>query len=132
MDVQVFRVSGPHIAAKLMDGELVVINLRNGLYYSSTGVGVRIWEGVEKGASVNDISDDIVRHFDVDAARAAADTAAFIEKLQAEALIEAASDAALREIATTAPVERLAYESPTLTTFDDMAETFALDPPLKV
>lgn len=131
MNLQVFRVSGPHIAAKLMDGELVVINLRNGLYYSSTGVGVKIWEGVERGASVTDISKDIVRQYDIDAARAAADTAAFLEKLEAEALVEA-SDAAPAEIATIAPAERLAYESPTLTTFDDMAETFALDPPLRV
>lgn len=131
MQTQVFKVSGPHVAAKLMDGELVVINLRNGLYYSTIGVGVRIWQGVENGASVEQITDDIVHRFAVEGDQAAPDVTAFIGKLETESLVEA-TDAEPVAPTTEAGIERQPYESPSLTTFDDMEETFALDPPLRL
>jgi Coenzyme PQQ synthesis protein D (PqqD) len=115
-----------------MDGELVVINLRNGLYYASSGVGVHIWQRLEQGASVSQIVHDVVGHYDVPAERAATDVTAFIDKLTNESLVEAsdAMPAAAPESLSSANRQR--YESPSLTTFDDMAETFALDPPLSL
>jgi hypothetical protein len=125
-----YKVSGPHVAAKLMDGELVIINLRNGLYYASTGVGVRIWRGVELGAPLSRIVGDVVAHYEVPTERATADVSAFIDKLVSESLLEpgTATSATLPDGAERGQP----YESPVLTTYDDMAETFALDPPLRL
>jgi hypothetical protein len=131
-DRQGYRTSGPHVAAKLMDGELVVINLRNGLYYSSAGVGVHIWQGIEQGVSFSQIVDNVMGHYDVLADRATADVAAFIDKLATESLVEASDVSPSTASGTVPPANRQPYESPSLTTFDDMAETFALDPPLQL
>ena len=126
-----YRVAGPHIAAKKMDGELVVINLRNGLYYASDSIGGDIWQGFEDGASEAGIAQRIASAFDVSAEQAEADIAAFAAKLVAESLIEPAGT--VEAVEPVAPAgERPPYAAPSLTTFDDMAETFALDPPLKI
>ena len=38
MDV-VYRVNSPNVVAEVIDGEAVIVNLRNGMYYSLDGGG---------------------------------------------------------------------------------------------
>ena len=117
-----------HVAGKIMDGELVVISLETGLYYSSTGVGSAIWQLMEAGYADTAIVDVMVRHFGATQDRVQTDVSSFLDKLLAQGLIEPVADpgpAAAVEISFTG-----AYETPAFTSFDDMQEAFALDPPL--
>lgn len=43
------------VAAKVIDGEAILINLSNGIYYSLDGVGAFVWERIEKGYSMEEI-----------------------------------------------------------------------------
>lgn len=117
-----------HAAGKVMDGELVVINFHSGLYYSSVGVGTAIWELMEAGHSLGAIAATIARNTGASAATVETDVTGFIEQLLAADLIEPAEY----------PPSQVAqdysgdYSAPTLTAFNDLEKSFALDPPLQV
>ena len=118
-----------HVAGKIMDGELVVINLQTGLYYSSTGIGPVIWQLMEAGHNSERISTAIAAHCGVDLGRVQSDVTAFLERLLAEDLVTPVADAiAVRESAITYSGQ---YIAPSLTSFNDMEQAFALDPPLR-
>jgi Coenzyme PQQ synthesis protein D (PqqD) len=120
------------VAAKVIDGEAILINLATGMYYSMGKVGGRIWSLIEEGCSTEDIAATIVSEYDVSAETAGADVEDLVGQLAAERLIEvkpadtASHDSRKIDItAGDAP-----YAKPELRKFSDMAEVFAMDPPL--
>jgi hypothetical protein len=119
-----------HVAGKIMDGELVVINLHSGLYYSSVGVGPTIWQLMETGRSCSEIADTVSDRSKIPREQVEADVSAFLEKLLAEDLISP-SDIAVVPDAAAAIDYAGPYEAPSLATYDDMEQAFALDPPLR-
>ena len=116
-----------HAAGRVMDGELVVINFYSGLYYSSVGVGTAIWQLMEAGHNLGAIADAIARHTKATPDLVEADVAGFLEQLLSAGVIEAAEG----------PVSEVevdysgAYATPTLTSFHDLEQSVALDPPLQ-
>ncbi len=128
-----FSLANPRVAAKILDGELIVINLSTGYYFSSTGTGVAIWQEIEAGASLRQVVDSLVRRYEVAPQQAECDARAFLDKLMSEALLEPATAArSLGTHASESAAERLPYEPPELLKFDDMAAQFAVDPPLMI
>lgn len=113
------------IAAKVMEGEAILINLTTGIYYSLDDVGSEMWEAIAQGTSESVLCDWVGSTYGVDAGQASADVAAFIETLRAEQIVLDADDGAALPIAGKAT-----YAPPSFERFDDMAEMFALDPPL--
>ena len=116
-----------HAAGKVMDGELVVINFHSGLYYSSVGVGTTIWQLMEAGHSVGEIAATIARNMQAAPETVAADTAGFIEQLLSAGVIEEASG----PVSNVAVDYSGAYAAPTLTSFHDLEQSVAIDPPLQ-
>ena len=116
-----------HAAGKVMDGELVVINFHSGLYYSSLGVGTVIWQLMEAGQSLEVMAATIAREMRVSPDVVEADAAGFLDQLLTAGLIEA-GDGPISEVAVTYSG---VYAPPTLTAFDDLEKSFALDPPLQ-
>ncbi len=123
-----------HVAAKVLDGELIVINLDTGYYYASAGTGVAIWQQIEAGASLRQVVAALVERYDVAADRAERDARAFVEKLALETLLVETGPAGPSR--GNVPIDRngaaakLPYAAPELVKYDDMAEQFAMDPPL--
>lgn len=117
------------VASEVLDGEAVIINLSNGMYYSIDGVGGRIWELVEIGQSRTDMVRDITARYDVDEDTADADITRFIEELLAENLIVPA-DRPAGDAPDTSPDTRQPYSTPELNVFRDMGDLLALDPPM--
>ena len=126
---QAFAPAKLRVAAKVLDGELTIINLENGLYYASSGSGVTIWQQIEQHASLRQVIDQLISSYDVAPDRAEHDARAFLQKLAAEDLLEPSTAGAARPEDR---ASRLPYAPPQLDKFDDMAEQFALDPPLLV
>lgn len=120
------------VAAKVIDGEAILINLTTGLYYSMGKVGGRVWSLIEQNRDCQDIASTIAAEYDVSPGAAASDVAELVAKLAAERLIDAASGvSAPREAQQLADgTAKSAYVKPELRKFGDMAEIFALDPPL--
>jgi hypothetical protein len=119
------------IAARVLDGEAIMINLAKGIYYSLDGAGGRIWELLEEGRSAAEMADAIALEFDVTAERARADIDRILGELQAEDALRTAPVGAPPSKTTprTRRVERRPYREPKLTVYRDMADLLALEPP---
>jgi hypothetical protein len=128
----VLSVRHGDVAAKVIDGEAILINLTTGLYYSMGKVGGRIWALIEQGCSKDGIAAAIASEYSVSGETAAADLADLVADLLAEQLVESKpSNGSAHETAEPdAAPNGGDYSKPELKKFSDMAEIFAMDPPL--
>lgn len=129
---QRFRPNTPDVAAKVIDGEAILINLGSGLYYTLDQVGGTVWSEIEKGRSAFEIASTLTAHYEVPLKQALTDSERIIGELVTEQLVvEALAEQVDSDGASmTDTGEKQPYVAPRLTRFDDMAEVFALDPPL--
>jgi Coenzyme PQQ synthesis protein D (PqqD) len=119
------------VAAKEVDGEAVLINLSNGMYYSMDLVGGFIWSLIENGNDLDTIADAVASRYGIEKSVATADVETLAKQLVEERLVlpsgeEASGTPAIPENAPDGD----AYSAPQLNKFDDMVDLFALDPPL--
>ena len=118
------------VAAKVMDGEAIIINLGTGIYYSLGTTGAFIWSLIEKRPSIRDVIRNVVEQYEVGEAEATSDVLRLSAELCAEGLAVASIEGVAVPIEPQAGLQRQRYEAPTIEKFTDMAEMFALDPPL--
>ena len=127
------RANDAECAAKVLDGEAVIINLLNGTYYSLDKAGAVVWELAAAGGTIDEIVSGLTVRYDVDASRARQDVERLVGELVTERLLVPADGAVAAPDAhgngATAN-GRLAYDVPALTTYRDMADLLALDPPM--
>ena len=127
------RANDAECAAKVLDGEAVIINLLNGTYYSLDKAGAVVWELAADGGTIAEIVGGLTSRYDVDATRAQSDVERLISELVAERLLvprDGASRTATSAESSNGAVGRLPYDAPLLTTYRDMADLLALDPPM--
>jgi hypothetical protein len=118
------------VAAKVMDGEAIVINLSTGIYYSLGTTGGFIWSLIEKRPCIQDIVRCVTEHYEVGEIEAERDVLRLSTELCSEGLA-VASVVGPAGAALAGPAgQRLPYETPAIEKYTDMAEMFALDPPL--
>lgn len=125
------RVPEPEVAARVIDGEAIIINLSTGVYYSLNDVGGAIWALLERGASLGETAAAVVDGYQIPVEQARADVERLALELFQEKLL-VRSD----HMPSSAPTQLVnggevrPYAPPRLDRFDDMAELFAQDPPL--
>jgi hypothetical protein len=124
------RPNRQEVAAKVMDGEAIMINLSNGTYYSMDGVGGAIWEVIEGEHSLEEVVGAIVSQYDVEREVALADVESLVKQLVEENLVALSEDGPRSENQPRDVQQRLPYESPSLNIYRDMADLLALDPPM--
>lgn len=124
-----YKPNDAECAAKVIDGEAVIINLLNGTYYSLDKAGGTIWELVAEGHSVDEVVTGVAARYAVDEQRARADVERLVNELVSERIIVVASGA-VPPHAAAQPSSKVAYDEPSLTTYRDMADLLALDPPM--
>lgn len=119
------------VAAKVVEGEAILINLTNGMYYSMDSVGGFIWSLIEGKHDLEAISAAVAQRYDVAADTAKQDVEALTQQLLDEKLVvPAEGEAPARPAETEAAPATEAYAAPQLDKYDDMVDLFALDPPL--
>jgi len=125
------RPNEAEVAAKVLDGEAIIINLSNGMYYSMDKIGGLIWAMIEGGHSLRDIVEAIVSRYEVSFGQAQADVERLARELIQENLV-IVSDPSLpvRQNQEVRAQERRPYESPMLNIYRDMGDLLALDPPM--
>lgn len=124
-------VNGNDVAADIIDGEAIIMNLATGMYYSMDRVGAVVWDWVGRGHTVSEIAAALSARYDVSAADAESDLAGLVGQLLEEGLVHIAP---LDQNGTT-PIEAAngapaPYQRPELNRYGDMAELLALDPPM--
>jgi hypothetical protein len=70
-----------------VEGELVVLDLRESRYLAINPTGRVLWATLAEGATQNELIDRLIEEFGVDRARAAADVDAFTAELKARDLL---------------------------------------------
>lgn len=126
-----FRVRKPHVIHQTIDGEVVIINLQTGNYYSLLDSGAQIWEAIAQYASSKEIVDLLASRYEADEGTLSEATVALIDRLREEDLIapldEEPSGIRLDESIITATDGR-PFAAPTLEKYDDMQDLILLDP----
>jgi Coenzyme PQQ synthesis protein D (PqqD) len=125
------------VAAQVLDGEAVMINLSNGFYYSMDNVGAFIWEKIAAGNALDAIVTSLTQRYDVPQERAQADMELLVTRLLEENLVvasEANTQAAHAGVSMTnsfhSSEPKLPYAPPKLEIYRDIGHLVALDPPM--
>jgi len=123
------RIKTEEVAAEVLDGEAVLINLSNGMYYNTEGVGGLVWQLIEAGYTVEGMREELCARFPVDPDTAETDLLTFCEQAIAEGLVVAQAgqpDASGESPGATGGD----YAAPKLNAYRDMGDLLALDPPM--
>jgi hypothetical protein len=74
-----------------MDGNTVMLNIKNGKYYNLGTTGGVIWGTIKDSASVNDIVATLLASYEIEKEACERQVLSFLEQLHAEDLIQLCS-----------------------------------------
>jgi hypothetical protein len=124
-----FKLNGRDVIAETLDGEVIIINLNSGCYFSSDGVGGHVWDALGRQQSVGAIVQQLVVLFPESATAIGEDVPAYVEQLRAEELIlEAAEPAGVQAENGANGAVATTYARPMLHKYTDFQELLKLDP----
>jgi Coenzyme PQQ synthesis protein D (PqqD) len=89
--VQLHQQLRPHkevVDTELEGQETVLLNLQNKLYYSLNPTGTRIWQGIKRGLTLQEISRGLQREFAVEPNRADRSVLSLVEDLCQQQLVQ--------------------------------------------
>ena len=120
-----YAVNHEKVAAKVLEGEAIIINLDSGVYFTASGPSAVAWEMLSQGTGPACVAETLQLSYQLSPERAAADVEAFLEELLQEELLvpSAAASGATLEFPSGA------YPGLELIAYRDMGELLALDPP---
>lgn len=126
-------VNEPSIVSETIDGEVVIISLDQGSYYSLRGSAAAIWEVLQAGHDTAAIRQCLETRYTGDSAEMGQAISEFLAQLLKEEILRPAADGegasgASAKGAAVAPGERTPFEMPLLEKFTDMEHLLLLDP----
>jgi hypothetical protein len=77
-----------------LDGEVVILDLKNGVYYGLDAIGARIWDMLQKPTTIGAIRDAILLEYDVEADRCERDLLALLRDMGDKGLVEMRNETA--------------------------------------
>ena len=126
-----FRPREEEVASKVIDGEAIIINLANGVYYSMDKVGALVWERLQAGYTLDDVIRSVTAAYDVSPEHAESNVVELVEELLQENLVVTSENGSSHAAEVIAEQEdKLPYELPKLNIYRDMGDLLALDPPV--
>src|SRR6476660_2519404 len=82
------RPKSDNIAATIIDGEAIIVNLSTGIYYSMESPGSLVWKMVEQQQSIGRIAGALASQFDTTREQALDDVQRLTAQLLEEDLVE--------------------------------------------
>ena len=132
---QTFQINEPSIVSETIDGEVVIINLDKGSYYSLRGSGALIWGHLHEQNAVDDILRGVNDLYEGDSEQMLNVVSNFLSELVEEEIIRLANDNSQSTHARFAEsdpsgqaAEKQPFEAPVLEKFTDMEHLLLLDP----
>lgn len=121
-----FRINSPKVISNSVGGEVIIINLDSGFYYSLNSSAGALWEALLQGFGAAEICETLRKMEHPLAAAGSLTIEKFIDELLQEELI-IASDIAPETQLDLSSMNNLC-DPPTLERFEDMQELLVLDP----
>jgi coenzyme PQQ synthesis protein D (PqqD) len=125
-----FRVNEKLVTSKMIDGEAIIINLANGMYYSLDKTGAVVWLLVGGGYSLDEAADVLRSRFSAPLEQVREDLVSLVNDLVKHNLVLPVEGNAGKSPVQLDPPTGDPYEAPVLNCYDDMGDVLALDPPL--
>lgn len=120
-----YQVNSPEVIEESIDGEVLIVHLGTGAYYSSDGSGNFIWRRVVAGQTASEVAAAVASHFGLDAEPATLTVERMVGQYEVEGLIRERDARPVEDVPPAAPA---AYEEPVLNKYTDMEELLLLDP----
>ena len=124
------RPNDQDAAAKVLEGEAIIINLSNGIYYSMDNVGAFIWEQITGGLSLGEIVATVTAKYEVSAPQAQADVERLAGELVEEGIVRPRRRRLISRWSRRSRRYGLPYDPPRLEIYRDIGHLLALDPPM--
>lgn len=81
-------VAADHQTSVEVDGESVILDLEEGVYYGLNPTGAQIWEQVQEPTPVKKIAAAITAEYDVDSEQCLVDVIALLQDLEENGLVK--------------------------------------------
>ncbi len=125
-----FKIKNSDIAHETIDGEVVIVNLKNGYYYSTDGAGATVWNLLKDGANIEEIADVLAERYDQGRDKLKRTVDEMVRELLEEGLI--IGDSKRNSLGnfdeTKVNGEKLKFIAPVLHKYRDMQDLLLLDP----
>ena len=118
-----FEVNKPDVVDESVDGEVLIVHLGTGAYYSARGTGDLVWQMVANGATCEAAASALGNGAAVELALPAVER--FVGQLVAEGLIRPRTSPPREAPVLSPPVT---FAEPLLEKFTDMQDLLLLDP----
>jgi hypothetical protein len=126
MDLR-YRLNEPDVSHESFEDEILVINLKNGNYYSLLGTAIPAWLLLAKGVSVDEVSQALSRSSQADLALVSAAVSSFVNELEKENLLVLVPNAAPPANLPAVPLPK-AFSPPRFDRYTDMQQLLLMDP----
>jgi Coenzyme PQQ synthesis protein D (PqqD) len=126
VDTRRFVLNSPAVIGESIDGEVMVINLVNGIYYNLAGTAAAVWPLLTAGVPIQLIIDHVAQASAADPATIATDLAAFADQLLAEAIVRVVDEA--QPVSSMPVMAAATYTGFALNRYDDMRALLVVDP----
>jgi hypothetical protein len=125
-----YRVDGRTVAHETIDGEVIMIHLVLGNYFSLDGLGADLWAMVVQGQGRDATIASLEAAYEAEPGQIAATVDELLEKLAAEELVVAApAEGSGTAASNGAPAaERKPFKEPELQKYTDMQDFLLVDP----
>jgi len=118
------RENTQKIVSDLIDGEMMLLNMEAGHYYSLTGTGAALWESIRQGAERAGLLSALQKAFPAqDSQQITEDLDSFLKELVEEELVVECT-----ECANGKPPFEGEYAPPQLAKYSDLQDLLLLDP----
>jgi hypothetical protein len=122
------RINTPGVVHETVDGEVVIVNLDNGLYFSTDRVGTSVWNLLARAEPVAAIIDWASATYNGAAPDIAADVTTFLSQLEQHELVVPVDEAPEPQVDGAPLPAPASYAPPELQIYSDMEELLLLDP----
>src|SRR5919197_3703120 len=126
-----FRVNSPNVIHETIEGEVILIDLKTGTYYSLRDSGAAVWQAIEQGAGEDGIAVELQARYDASDEQIREAVRQLLAQLEGEGLIRADEGEAEPAAAPSASGNgdaRLPFAAPVLEKHTDMQDLILLDP----
>jgi hypothetical protein len=124
-----FRVNSPNVIHETIEGEVILIDLKTGTYYSLRDSGAAVWQAIEQGAVEDGIEAELRSRYDGSEEQIRGAVRQLLAELEREGLIRAdEGEAAPAATPSNNGAARLPFAAPVLEKHTDMQDLILLDP----
>jgi Coenzyme PQQ synthesis protein D (PqqD) len=80
-------VSNQLVSGDLLDGEVAILNLPDGVYYGLNDVGRRVWDLIQQPRTVHELKEILLQEYDVDPEKCSRELIDLLQDLAKHGLI---------------------------------------------